>query len=301
MTKTNGLLLLDKPQGLTSHDVVARVRNITAEKRVGHAGTLDPMATGLLVLALGPSTRLLRFAQGEKKRYTGTVHFGIATDSLDADGEVTGEMPVPSFNEEVLARALAGMRGPQLQTPPMVSALKVGGQRLHQLARQGIEVEREPRAVTIYEFSLRPSDDPVLWHFDVECSVGTYVRVLLSDLARRLGTVGHLSALRRVASGPHTLDDAITLDTLAQRVAQGLDVLAPPLSFVTQLERIQLSDDQERRARMGQRIELASPFTMDEIVAIDARGVLIGILRSRGDLWKPELIFPVEPGSAQLG
>jgi len=301
MTTSNGLLLIDKPQGLTSHDVVARVRKILGEKRVGHAGTLDPMATGLLVLALGPSTRLLRFAQGERKRYTGTVQLGIETDSLDADGVVTLERAVPSISEELMAATTTTMKGPQFQTPPMVSALKVGGQRLHELARQGIEVEREARAITIYEFEVRPTDDPTRWEFDVECSVGTYIRVLLSDLAQHLDTVGHLSALRRVASGSHHVDVAMSLESLALEVEQGHEVLAPPLSFVQDLERVALSVDQERRIRMGQRIELDGTFRADEIVAVDSLGVLVGILRPRGDQWKPEIVLPIEPGSAQLG
>lgn len=301
MTTNNGLLLIDKPQGLTSHDVVARVRKIMGEKRVGHAGTLDPMATGLLVLAVGPSTRLLRFAQSERKRYCGTVRLGVRTDSLDADGVVTLERPVPPLSAEQMSQMAASMKGPQLQTPPMVSALKVGGQRLHELARQGIVIEREPRSITIFEFEMRPTGDPACWDFDVQCTVGTYVRVLLSDLAQRLDTVGHLTALRRVASGTHHVDAAMTLETLAIEAEQGHQVLTPPLSFVEGLERVELTVDQERRARMGQRIELAETFQTDEVAAVDSLGVLVGILRPRGDEWKPEIVLPVEPGSAQLG
>ena len=301
MTTSNGLLLIDKPQGLTSHDVVARVRKIMGEKRVGHAGTLDPMATGLLVLAIGPSTRLLRFAQSERKGYSGTVRLGVKTDSLDADGVVTLERPVPIISAEQMSQMAASMKGPQLQTPPMVSALKVGGQRLHELARQGIEVEREPRSITIFEFEVWPTEDPARWDFDVQCAVGTYVRVLLSDLAERLDTVGHLTALRRVASGNHHVDAAMTLEMLAIEVEQGHQVLAPPLSFVEGLERVELTVDQERCVRMGQQIDLAETFQTGEIAAVDSRGVLVGILRPRGNKWKPEIVLPVEPGSAQLG
>jgi len=172
MTTSNGLLLVDKPRGLTSHDVVARVRRILHEKKVGHAGTLDPMATGLLVLAVGPSTRLLRFAQSETKRYAGAVKFGVATDSLDADGAVVDEQPVPTMTRESVQDAASTMLGSQLQTPPMVSAIKVDGQRLHELARRGLEVEREARAITVTSFTLAPSDDDSIWRFDVVCSVG---------------------------------------------------------------------------------------------------------------------------------
>jgi tRNA pseudouridine55 synthase len=292
MTTSNGLLLVDKPQGLTSHDVVARVRKILNERRVGHAGTLDPMATGLLVLAVGPSTRLLRFAQSEIKRYTGTVKFGIATDSLDADGEIVANAPVPALTSDEMTIASSAFTGSQRQTPPMVSAIKVGGRRLHELARQGIEVEREARDVTISEFVLTPSDDPSIWTFNVECTVGTYVRVLLSDLAERIGTVGHLTSLRRVSSGGHSIDDAVTLDAFEEIVRSGGVALRPPADFVTSLEHVRLSDDEQRRMRMGQHLVLEGDFVADEIAATSNDDSLVGILRRRGEKWKPEVVLP---------
>ncbi len=292
MTTSNGLLLVDKPQGLTSHDVVARVRKILNERRVGHAGTLDPMATGLLVLAVGPSTRLLRFAQSEIKRYTGTVKFGIATDSLDADGEIVANAPVPALTSDEMTIASSAFTGSQRQTPPMVSAIKVGGRRLHELARQGIEVEREARDVTISEFVLTPSDDPSIWTFNVECTVGTYVRVLLSDLAERIGTVGHLTSLRRVSSGGHSIDDAVTLDAFEEIVRSGGVALRPQADFVTSLEHVRLSDDEQRRMRMGQHLVLEGDFVADEIAATSNDDSLVGILRRRGEKWKPEVVLP---------
>jgi tRNA pseudouridine55 synthase len=291
MTTTNGLLLVDKPRGLTSHDVVARVRRILREKKVGHAGTLDPMATGLLVLAVGASTRLLRFAQSETKRYVGAVKFGVATDSLDADGVVVEERPVPALTSALVEDAAAAMLGLQEQIPPMVSAIKIDGQRLHELARRGIEVDRPARAITVTSFSLSATDDPSVWRFDVECSVGTYVRVLLSDLAHRLDTVGHLVELRRTRSGSHAVEDAVTLERLADVVAEGGKVLAPPATFVTGLEHVTLHDDQVRAVRMGQRVTLEETFRDDEIAAMDAAGELIGILQRRHESWKPELVL----------
>jgi tRNA pseudouridine55 synthase len=299
MTTNNGLLLVDKPRGMTSHDVVARVRQILHEKKVGHAGTLDPMATGLLVLAVGPSTRLLRFAQSETKRYSGAVKFGVATDSLDADGEVIEERPVPELTIDLVDEAAAAMLGRQEQVPPMVSAIKIEGQRLHQLARRGIEVERPAREITVAAFSLRASDDPSVWRFDVECSVGTYVRVLLSDLARRLGTIGHLVELRRTQSGSHSVSDAVTLERLVEMVAGGGDVLAPPATFVTGLEHVTLPDDQVRAVRMGQRVTLDAFFRDDEIAAIDTTGELVGVLQRRQDSWKPQLVLATPDKSAR--
>ncbi len=292
MTTNNGLLLLDKPPGLTSHDVVARVRRILGERRIGHAGTLDPMATGLLVMAVGPSTRLLRFAQSELKRYSGAVRLGVATDSLDADGAVTDERPVPTLTTDQMMAAASTLLGTQGQTPPMVSAKKVGGKRLHQLAREGVEVDREPREITVSEFTLAPTDDPATWRFEVECSVGTYVRVLLSDLAQKVGTVGHLVELRRLSSGSHHVDDALTLRQLDEMVARGESPLRPPSSFVAHLEAVELDADQELKMRRGQQLDLSATFDGDEIAATGESGELVGILRRREEKWQPELVLP---------
>ena len=295
MTTNNGLLLVDKASGLTSHDVVAQVRKILNERRVGHAGTLDPMATGLLVLAVGPSTRLLRFAQSEVKRYRGTVQLGIATDSLDADGTPTERRAVPSISHDVMNAAAGAMLGIQQQIPPMVSAVKVGGRRLHQLARQGVEVEREARDVTIHSFALVATDDPSVWSFDVECSVGTYVRVLLSDLTSALGTVGHLSSLRRTRSGDFHVEDALSVEQLSEVVAGGGTALRAPVTFVEKLEHVVLDENVERKIRMGQRVTLVDPLVTDEIAALNGTGQLVAILRRRGETWQPEVVLPEEP------
>lgn len=299
MTTNNGLLLVDKGRGLTSHDVVAKVRRILGERKIGHAGTLDPMATGLLILAVGPSTRLLRFAQSEAKHYSGTVTFGVATDSLDADGSVLDEQPVPALTSSAVAAAATSMLGVQRQTPPMVSAIQIDGQRLHQLARKGIEVERAAREISVTVFEVSPSDDPAVWTFDVECSVGTYVRVLLSDLANKLGTIGHLSALRRLSSGAHQVDDALTIDELANAVERGDDVVAPPAAFVVNLEHVTLSDDEQRRMRMGQRLTLDEKFDGQEVAAMNDVGALVGILARRGESWQPELVLPADEDSVR--
>ena len=291
MTTNNGLLLVDKPQGLTSHDVVAKVRRILGERRVGHAGTLDPMATGLLVLGVGPSTRLLRFAQSQEKHYSGAVRLGVATDSLDADGTLTGEAPVPSLGPQQMSAAAAAMCGTQWQTPPMVSAKKIGGTRLHELARQGIEVPREPREITVSVFDVTPSDDPAVWLFDVECTVGTYVRVLLSDFAQRIGTLGHLIELRRLSSGTHHVDDALTLRQIDEMVTSGSSPLRPPSHFVAHLERANLSAEQETQMRRGQRLDIEQVVTGDVLAAFDSADELVGILRRREGQWQPELVM----------
>lgn len=290
MTTNNGLLLIDKPRGVTSHDVVDHVRRVLNERRVGHAGTLDPMATGLLILGVGPSTRLLRFAQSEMKRYEGVLTLGVRTDSLDADGTEVERAPVPYLTPEVIDDAISSLLGDQEQIPPMVSALKVNGRRLHDLAREGVEVERAPRSITVYTLSVAPIDEHH-WSFDVTCSVGTYVRVLMSDLAQRLGTVGHLSALRRVSSGDHEVADALTYCEFEHRVSEDIPVLLAPSAFVEHLARVSVSEDEEKRLRMGQRLELHD-VRGDEVAALGVDGHLVAVLRRRGDVWQPEVVMP---------
>lgn len=295
MTTSNGLLLLDKPQGVTSHDAVDHVRRVLNERKVGHAGTLDPMATGLLVIAVGPSTRLLRFAQSETKRYEGVLTLGVRTDSLDADGEVLERRDVPELDERVVNEAASLMLGTQLQTPPMVSAIKVNGKRLHALARAGVEVERQARTVRIDAFSLerRAAHE---WSFAVTCSTGTYVRVLLSDLAERLGAIGHLSALRRVASGQHEVSDALTYRALEDRVSLDQPVLDAPRAFVSHLPSIVVDEEDERRLRMGQRVNREAPE--GEIAALNHDGALVAVVRRRGDGIQPVVVLPADAARA---
>ena len=285
MTTRSGMVLVDKPAGLTSHDVVARLRRILGERRVGHAGTLDPMATGLLILAVGPATRLIRFAQGRDKTYTGTILFGLATDSLDADGAVVARAAVPELDVTSVNAAVATLTGDQQQVPPMVSAVHHGGERLYDLARRGEVVERAARAITVDSFVLTPTPDPSRWDFVVTCSVGTYVRVLASDLAERLGTLGHLVALRRVASGDHRVDEARSLEEIAGDPDR---CILPSLSFVTHLERVSLDDDQVRQARHGQRLRVTAHAP--EVAALDAKGNLVAVLERRGEGYAPALV-----------
>jgi tRNA pseudouridine55 synthase len=183
------------------------------------------------------------------------------------------------------------MLGTQWQTPPMVSAKKVGGTRLHELARQGIEVPREAREITVSAFDVVPSDDPAVLRFSVECTVGTYVRVLMSDFAQRIGTLGHLIELRRLSSGTHLVDDALTLRQVDEMVASGASPLRAPSQFVAHLERTTLSDEQETRMRRGQRLDIDHDVTNDVLAAFDGAGELVGILHRREGQWQPELVM----------
>jgi tRNA pseudouridine55 synthase len=224
----DGVAVVDKPAGMTSHDVVARCRRLFGQKKVGHAGTLDPDATGVLIVGLGRATRLLRFQSGLPKSYTAEVVLGVATTTLDAAGEITGRWDQRHVTLDDARRAALQFTGTIFQEPPMVSAVKVGGRRLHELARQGIEVYRAPRQVTVTRFSVdacSPAGDPgaegleadsgPVLEVQVDCSSGTYVRVLAADLGAALGGGAHLRRLRRTSVGPWTEEMATPLDALS--------------------------------------------------------------------------------------
>jgi len=221
----NGVLVIDKPAGPTSFDVVRRVRSLVRVKKVGHTGTLDPMATGVLPLCLGDATKIAGFITEGDKAYRAVVQLGVETDTQDAEGKIVSERPVPALGREALEAAVAGFRGKQLQTPPMYSAIKVSGRRLYELARAGEQVERAPREVTVHALELVDFKERELT-LDVRCSKGFFVRALAADLGQRLGCGAHLKALRRTQSGPFTLQQAVGLDRLAADLEQGPRALA---------------------------------------------------------------------------
>jgi tRNA pseudouridine55 synthase len=208
----DGVLLLDKPAGFTSHDVVARVRRTLHQKRVGHAGTLDPMATGLLILLLGKATKASQYLMSLDKEYEGTLTLGVVTNSQDAEGEVVSTCPLPAGLDRAAAEsALQSFLGDQYQTPPMFSAIKVDGVPLYKLARKGEEIEREPRFIRVSKVELLAFAPPQV-SFRVRCSKGTYIRTIAHDAGQKLGCGAHLSALRRTASGELRVEQALTLE-----------------------------------------------------------------------------------------
>lgn len=212
---THGLAVVDKPAGVTSHDVVAMLRRRFGERQVGHAGTLDPDATGVLLVGVGRCTRLLRFLTDLGKAYTGQVVFGSTTDSLDSTGVVTGSYDMTGLTlQRVQAEIDAHLLGDILQVPPMVSAVKVDGRRLHELAREGVEVERAPRPVRVYRFTASATPDPMVVDVEVACSKGTYVRTLADDLGRLCGGGAHLRGLRRVSVGGFTVEHSAPPDSV---------------------------------------------------------------------------------------
>lgn len=210
-----GILLVDKPQGITSHDVVDRVRRIFRMKRVGHAGTLDPMATGLMIILVGKATKVSQFMMSMDKEYTATMKLGEETDSQDADGEVLVTKQVPELTEEAVRAEMKNFLGDQYQTPPMFSAKKVNGQPLYKLARKGKTVAREPRVIHISKFELTDFSLPEV-SFIVGCSKGAYIRTIAHDLGQKIGCGAHLNVLRRTGIGKFRIEKADTLDVLKE-------------------------------------------------------------------------------------
>jgi len=262
---------VDKPAGMTSHDVVAVCRRTLGERRVGHAGTLDPDATGVLLVGVGSVTRLMRFLSVDDKSYTGEVVFCTETTTLDAAGEVTArhEMAVtPAAVRVAVDRHLVGAIE---QVPPMVSAIKVGGRRLHELAREGLEVERAPRPVTVHRFDVAPTDDPLVYRIEVLCSPGTYIRTLAADLGHLLGGGAHLRALRRTSVGSFTEAEARPLDALE---------LLPPRAAVRDLAAIAVDD--ATAVRIGHGSQLERPDGDGPWVMLDAGGAVLAVYEAHG-------------------
>jgi tRNA pseudouridine55 synthase len=289
----DGLVVVDKPAGWTSHDIVAKLRGVFGQRRIGHAGTLDPDATGVLLVGLGRVTRCLRFLQDEGKSYRGSVTFGVATDTLDAAGAVLERSPMPITQADV-ERALPCFVGEIQQVPPMVSAVKIGGRRLHELARRGEEVERPARTVRVdrYELeSFEPGPYPRATVV-VDCSSGTYVRVLAADLGAALGGCAHLDSLRRLRVGAFTLDDAHPLDEVIERTTE---LLLSPAEAMRGLEQIAIDGETARavshgatfsaRGLLGER-EDEGPFAV-----VDDAGSLLAVYERRGAGVKPSVVL----------
>ncbi len=280
----DGILNLDKPRGLTSHDVVARVRVLTGIRRVGHAGTLDPLATGVLLLCIGQATRVSEYLMAGQKTYRARVRLGVTTDTYDAEGQVVAKAPVEASRVQVEA-SLAYFRGLIEQVPPMYSALKHQGTALYRLARQGIEVQREPRQVEFFRLELTGWEPPECT-LEMDCSPGTYVRVLAHDLGQMLGCGACVAGLTRLVSGSFRLEDAITLEELTQAIEENrwLDLLHPmDAPLASRFPALHLNADAARRLCLGQAISL-SPGGEGEDFAIDGSPAPISLPPDGGGL-----------------
>ena len=291
--RISGILNLDKPAGMTSHDVVARVRHLLGIRKVGHAGTLDPMATGVLLICLGQATRVAEYLMRSDKIYRAEIRLGVTTDTHDAEGQVIKTTKV-NVGEEEVREALASFVGQIEQVPPMYSALKREGIPLYRLARKGIVVERKPRTVKVHRIKLLDWSPPLVT-IEVTCSPGTYIRALARDLGERLGCGAHLAALTRLASGRFTLDEAVSLDKLAEAAAQGRwqELLHPLDAALQDFPAVTLDEAAERRVRFGQQVAIEHSGSEPLCRAYSTRGELVALLRydPQTGLWQPKKVF----------
>ena len=308
----SGLVIVDKPQGWTSHDVVGRMRRLAGTRKVGHAGTLDPMATGVLVVGVNKATRLLTYIVGTSKTYEATIRLGVATVTDDAEGEVTHTTSAQDVTEQAIEAGIAALRGPIEQVPSSVSAIKVNGERAYARVRAGEDVKLAARPVTIHEFRILDirrgtTDAPGLditheprsvscvdVYVTVSCSSGTYIRALARDLGNGLGVGGHLTALRRSAVGPYSLEQARTLEELAEDL-QILDIADAARALMAVRE---LTAEEAIELSFGRRI-LASSHGNHTVAAPAAAfapdGTLVALLSDAGKYAKPVLVFPPDP------
>lgn len=270
----DGILVIDKPEGPTSHDIVAIVRRVTKTRKVGHAGTLDPFATGVLVVGVNQGTKLLQFLQGDEKEYEATVRLGIETDTLDRDGKVVSEAPCPGISYEEVERILASFVGRQSQIPPVYAAIKKDGVPHYKLARKGLSVEVTPRDVEIHSITRAKLDLPYL-SFTVRCSSGTYVRSLARDIGRKVGCGGHLTALRRVSSGRFGIETAIPLERFKEMGENWVDA-ASGLREALSLHEVDVDQLQAENIRMGREVTLNEDFP-GNIFMLTCSGKLVAV------------------------
>jgi len=289
----NGFFNVDKPLGLTSHDVVAKVRRVykqhTGSQKVGHAGTLDPLATGVLVVCVGHATRLSDYVMHTTKRYRATVTLGVSTETYDAEGRITAQNPVDHLSQADVEALFPTFTGHILQVPPMYSAIKKDGKKLYELARAGETVELEPRSVYIERLEVLSWQEGV-FVLDVVCGAGTYIRSLAHDIGAMLGVGAHLSGLVRVASGSFTLENAVSLDVLLEGEAWRTYLISP-LDGLAQYPRLALLPEEAHALRNGQVISQRQPMGDGLVLGILDDGYLLAILAPEGEWLKPHKVF----------
>jgi len=288
----SGLVIVDKPGGMTSHDVVARIRRLAGTRKVGHAGTLDPMATGVLVVGVDKATRLLGYLTLTEKEYAATIRLGQSTNTDDAEGEVIAAASAADVSAETLAAEVDRLTGEIMQVPPAVSAVKVGGQRAYKLTRAGAAPKLAPRPVTVYEFTvtaIRLDGDLLDVDATVRCSSGTYIRALARDLGAALGTGGHLTRLRRTRVGGYRIEAASTLEQLAER----FDVLPLEDAAAAAFPRRDLNADEARRLATGGRLPAAGDAGPQDgpVAAYAPDGTLIALVIEESGQARPLVVF----------
>jgi tRNA pseudouridine55 synthase len=293
--RCEGILNINKPAGMTSHAVVQRVRQLTGQRKAGHSGTLDPLATGVLLVCLGQATRVAEYLMQGQKTYRATVRLGIATATYDAEGAVTRQTPEFAVSESQITAALTALRRTTSQRPPPYSAVRQDGRRLYQLARRGIAVEAAPRAVSIEALDLVAWQPPDLT-IELRCSPGTYVRSLAHDLGEMLGVGGHLTVLERRRSGCWSVDEAITLEALQAAVEAGqwMHLLHPLDAALQHLPRLDLADDLITRLTFGQQVKVAGAPEADLVRVYAPDGALRALAQpsdQQPGWWQPTKVF----------
>jgi tRNA pseudouridine55 synthase len=301
--RVDGVLNVNKGRGITSFGVVARVKKLTGEPHVGHAGTLDPQASGVLPVLLGQATRLVEYLAEASKTYRAQIELGMATDTYDAEGRVTLQGDISEVTRSQIEIALNAFRGPILQVPPMYSALKHEGRALYSLAREGKVIDRPARSVTIYRLELESWSPPLL-NLEVECSKGTYIRSLAHDLGQALGCGGHLRTLVRQRYGDFDLTQAVTLEEIEAALASGdfSRLLYPPDSVLGKLPALVAGAETTRRLRGGLAIELPGTMASGPMRVYDPEGFLLAVLvpHTESGQWRPRKVFH-EPNPACPG
>lgn len=299
----NGILIVDKPQGLTSNGVVSRLKRWSNAKKVGHTGALDPMATGVLPVVFGEAAKFSQYGLDANKGYLARVQLGSATDTLDADGNVVLVKPIPRLTESIILAVLGSLTGPMMQVPPMVSALKYQGQPLYKLARQGQEVERPPRPIQVFSNELLDFDSTTGWiDICVRCSKGTYIRSLAESIGEALGTVAHLSRLRRDLSGGFSLDQAkpwSVLELLEDRDSETIDSsLLPVDAILSHFPRVDLTENECMILIQGQKVSGKGFDVCDTMRAYFAGGPFIGLVSvdSDGVIAAKRMLSPAAAG-----
>jgi len=293
----SGVLVVDKPVGMTSHDVVQVIRNGTGLRRAGHTGTLDPRASGVLVVLVGPAVRLSEFVSASDKRYQAIIRLGSTTDTFDADGKITGSAPSVNVTEEQFEKVLATFVGEIEQTPPPYSAVKVHGRKAYEMARQGEEVELAPRKITVHHLEVLEWAPPEAV-IDVHCSSGTYVRSLANDLGATLGCGAYLVGLRRTKSGRFSLREATPLRKLQEAFSAGdwYQYLIPAAEALAEWPAVELTPDDVENVRHGHRIKAASDAEPGSARGVSTQGELVALMEwvtgETGDPeWQPKKVF----------
>ncbi len=305
----NGILIIDKPEKYTSHDVVARLRRILQMKSIGHTGTLDPFATGVLVMLVGKATRLAQFLDKDRKEYEATVRLGFSTDTGDRTGRADSRFQIPNpklqVSEQKIEDVLTHFRGEIEQTPPMYSAKKVGGKKLYELARKGIEIERQPVRVTNYELRMtnyetpKENNDLGLWTLDfgirISCSAGTYIRVLSKDIGEKLGAGAHLAELRRTKAGKFSIEKSVTLEKLEETVSAGKlgDVLISMNEAISHLQEVKLSAEEITKVKNGVKLKMNTNFGggFCRLTDADENLIAVGFSDAAAEIIRPKLVL----------